>query len=64
MGKNDLWIASTAALLGLKLITTDADFNHLHDVFIETYSESGQERHEGIRLANTSPDLGVEARYQ
>jgi len=35
MGKNDLWIASTAALLGLKLITTDADFNHLHDVFIE-----------------------------
>jgi len=35
MGKNDLWLASTAALLGLKLITTDADFNHLHDVFIE-----------------------------
>ena len=35
MGKNDLWIAATAALLGLKLITTDADFNHLHDVFIE-----------------------------
>jgi tRNA(fMet)-specific endonuclease VapC len=35
MGKNDLWIASTAALLGLKLITSDADFNHLHDVFIE-----------------------------
>lgn len=35
MGKNDLWIASTAALLGLKLVTTDADFNHLHQVFIE-----------------------------
>jgi tRNA(fMet)-specific endonuclease VapC len=35
MGKNDLWIASTAALLGLKLITTDTDFNHLHQVFIE-----------------------------
>lgn len=35
MGKNDIWIAATAALLGLKLITTDADFNHLHDVFIE-----------------------------
>jgi len=35
MGKNDLWIASTAALLGLKLITTDNDFSHLHDVFIE-----------------------------
>lgn len=35
MGKNDLWIAATAALLGLKLVTTDADFNHLHEVFIE-----------------------------
>jgi tRNA(fMet)-specific endonuclease VapC len=35
MGKNDLWIAATAALLGLKLVTTDADFNHLHNVFIE-----------------------------
>ncbi|BAU52235.1 type II toxin-antitoxin system VapC family toxin [Mucilaginibacter gotjawali] len=35
MGKNDLWIASTAALLGLKVVTTDADFNHLHQIFIE-----------------------------
>ncbi|RYE35285.1 MAG: PIN domain-containing protein [Sphingobacteriaceae bacterium] len=35
MGKNDLWIASTAALLGLKLVTTDADFNHLDQVFLE-----------------------------
>ncbi len=35
MGKNDLWIASTAALLGLKLVTTDGDFNHLHQVFME-----------------------------
>ena len=35
MGKNDLWIAATAALLGLKLVTTDQDFNHLHRVFIE-----------------------------
>lgn len=26
MGKKDLWIASTAALLGLKLVTTDNDF--------------------------------------
>jgi len=33
MGKNDLWIASLAALLGLELITTDADFDHLHNVF-------------------------------
>ncbi len=35
MGKNDLWIASLAALLNLRLITTDADFDHLHNVFFE-----------------------------
>lgn len=35
MGKNDLWIAATAALLGLKLVTTDNDFNHLDQSFIE-----------------------------
>jgi tRNA(fMet)-specific endonuclease VapC len=35
MGKNDLWIASTAALLGLTLVTTDKDFDHLHLVFME-----------------------------
>jgi len=35
MGKNDLWIASLATLLGLKLVTTDSDFDHLHNVFFE-----------------------------
>jgi tRNA(fMet)-specific endonuclease VapC len=35
MGKNDLWIASTASILGLELLTTDADFDHLHQVFLE-----------------------------
>jgi tRNA(fMet)-specific endonuclease VapC len=35
MGKNDLWIASLAALFGLKLITTDSDFDHLNNVFFE-----------------------------
>ena len=34
MGKNDLWIASTAALLGLSLLTTDSDFDHLHNIFL------------------------------
>jgi tRNA(fMet)-specific endonuclease VapC len=34
MGKNDLWIASTASLLNLKLITTDSDFDHLSNIFI------------------------------
>jgi len=35
MGKNDLWIAATAALLNLTLITTDKDFDHLHNVFLD-----------------------------
>jgi len=35
MGKNDVWIASTAALLGLQLVTTDADFDHLNQVFLD-----------------------------
>jgi tRNA(fMet)-specific endonuclease VapC len=35
MGKNDLWIAATGALLGLQLVTTDTDFNHLHQVFLD-----------------------------
>ena len=34
MGKNDLWIASTAFLLDIPLLTTDADFEHLHPNFI------------------------------
>jgi len=34
MGKNDLWIAATAFLLDIPLITTDRDFNHLHPNFI------------------------------
>jgi tRNA(fMet)-specific endonuclease VapC len=37
MGKNDLWIASTAALLNLTLVTTDSDFTHLHDVFLDLH---------------------------
>jgi len=34
MGKNDLWIAATAALLSLTLLTTDKDFDHLDKVFL------------------------------
>lgn len=34
MGKNDLWIASTASLLNLALITTDGDFDHLESHYI------------------------------
>lgn len=34
MGKNDLWIAATAAFLGLTLVTTDKDFEHLNNTFL------------------------------
>ena len=34
MGKNDLWIAATASVLEATLLTTDNDFNHLHDEFL------------------------------
>ena len=34
MGKNDLWIAATASVLGATLLTTDADFDHLNGVFL------------------------------
>lgn len=35
MGKNDIWIASVAAVTGSKLITTDKDFQHLDGVFLD-----------------------------
>jgi len=35
MGKNDLWIAATAAAADLRLLTTDKDFNHLKDTFVD-----------------------------
>lgn len=34
MGKNDIWIASTASILDFSLITTDGDFDHLNKVFL------------------------------
>jgi tRNA(fMet)-specific endonuclease VapC len=33
MGKNDLWIAATASVLDATLLTTDNDFDHLHNEF-------------------------------
>ena len=35
MGKNDLWIAATASILGAQLITTDSDFDHLEVEFLK-----------------------------
>ncbi len=34
MGKNDLWIAATASVLNLTLLTTDRDFDHLVASFL------------------------------
>lgn len=35
MGKNDLWIAATAHALSATLLTSDGDFEHLHQVYFE-----------------------------
>lgn len=37
MGKNDIWIAATAMITGLPLITTDKDFNHLNGKLLEVH---------------------------
>lgn len=34
MGKNDLWIAATAHVLGTTLVTADGDFDHLNGTFL------------------------------
>lgn len=34
MGKNDIWIAATSSVYQVDLITTDNDFDHLIDVYI------------------------------
>lgn len=34
MGKNDLWIAATAAATGATLLTTDRDFDHLDPILL------------------------------
>ena len=35
MGKNDLWIAATASTLNLELLTTDKDFDHLNEEYLQ-----------------------------
>ena len=34
MGKNDLWIAATASILDIDLLTSDKDFEHLDGTYI------------------------------
>lgn len=35
MGKNDVWIAATTMATNSKLITSDRDFEHLHEEFFD-----------------------------
>jgi len=35
MGKNDIWIAATASIFDLTLVTTDKDFKHLNEEYID-----------------------------
>lgn len=35
MGKNDLWIAATASVFNLTLLTIDKDFEHLNSTFLD-----------------------------
>lgn len=35
MGKNDIWIAATVAVLEAKLLTTDKDFSHLKNELLD-----------------------------
>lgn len=37
LGKNDIWIAATALVSGLPLITTDKDFDHLNGPVITVH---------------------------
>jgi len=37
MGKNDIWIAATAMITGLPLVTTDKDFNHLDGKLLQVH---------------------------
>jgi tRNA(fMet)-specific endonuclease VapC len=34
MGKNDLWIAATAHVLDIPLLTSDSDFDHLNGIYL------------------------------
>jgi tRNA(fMet)-specific endonuclease VapC len=42
MGKNDVWIAATAKVSGATLLTTDADFDHLHPAHLNRIRIDGQ----------------------
>jgi tRNA(fMet)-specific endonuclease VapC len=49
IGKNDLWIAATAHLMGATILTTDRDFEHLTPQFLNCeWIDSVPEEQDGI----------------
>jgi tRNA(fMet)-specific endonuclease VapC len=46
MGKNDLWIAATAHVLAAKFFTTDKDFTHLKDTYLDIHIADWQKFYE------------------
>lgn len=56
MGKNDVWIASTAKVTGATLLTTDRDFEHLSAV-----SPLYKPGMPAINVVYIDPDLGKPA---
>jgi tRNA(fMet)-specific endonuclease VapC len=53
MGKNDAWIAATARVTGMTLLTTDKDFDYAHSrsmlkrVWIDPESKTGNDNSRG-----------------
>lgn len=48
MGKNDLWIAATAHVIGATLLSTDKDFDHLDGQFLKReWVDPLEEKHSG-----------------
>lgn len=35
LGKNGLWIAASARSVGASILTTDRDFDYIHDLFVQ-----------------------------
>ncbi len=43
LGKNDLWIAATTVVTQATLLTSDGDFDHLHETFFSVIRYSRQQ---------------------
>lgn len=48
MNQNDLWIAATAHASGATLLSTDSDFEHLHDTWFRFIHVDQQDRRQPV----------------